>query len=538
MGAIDRRIEEKFNQLGSNIGSLVGDVKKLSDSVRREQENIKDLQEDRTCIMQRLDKLEQAVETSEKEAVRCNLKFFGVPESPRFKSSLVDQMVQLLNDYSVPDRSYGRGWDKSDIERAFRVSSDTRNGNSSRPVIVRFKQFEDKMDILRDSDLREAMREDNIRVTSDLTSHQRNILDFHKSQGKVAYYVGGRLHVSEQQQVQNTRREEHDSQRQWAPRQEPFRFGERQRTWQGSYSRRDVIRTQGDRLYVRVRDRSPPSRRGRPPVVPGEFRYSEVVSGKRTTDKKKTLYRRVEEVNRNVNRACSPHDSGSEDNEPMCPGLFPPRQTSGRIPQDRGRSVGANSTYTVGPSPSAGEERERDADDEGEPAASDEEEHAASDEAGSEGDTDVTDVGHSQADGRQEALPPPPQIRDAPPSGNEEGAVGGAPVAVPEGQPSPRRAGAADKQRATTEASAGDGAGRAEAGVSAAAESRPRTRSASARRANDPGGKIASDPGAGAGQRTRGQTSIKDAFRAQSGDNTASRNSDLAAQEAAAAADK
>ena len=53
------------------------------------------------------------------------------------------------------------------------------------------------MVILNDKNLRDKLRRAGIKVTSDLTSRQRDALDFYRSQGKIAYYRNGRLHFAE-----------------------------------------------------------------------------------------------------------------------------------------------------------------------------------------------------------------------------------------------------------------------------------------------------------------------------------------------------
>ena len=53
------------------------------------------------------------------------------------------------------------------------------------------------MAILNDRNLRDKLRRAGIKVTSDLTSRQRDTFDFYRSQGKIAYYRNGRLHFAD-----------------------------------------------------------------------------------------------------------------------------------------------------------------------------------------------------------------------------------------------------------------------------------------------------------------------------------------------------
>ena len=64
-----------------------------------------------------------------------------------------------------------------------------------RPLIVTFCHVDHKASILRDRELRERLRRNNIRVTTDLTPRQREQLQRYKQEGKVAYYRNGRLYV-------------------------------------------------------------------------------------------------------------------------------------------------------------------------------------------------------------------------------------------------------------------------------------------------------------------------------------------------------
>jgi hypothetical protein len=200
IAGFSKQIERSFNKLGSDISKVVSEVHSLKQSVAQDREDIRELQEDRDCLAQRLDVLEEAIEANERDAKKSNLKFFGVQEPPRFRRSPVESVVEVLNNYSAPDRTYGRRWELRDIAKAFRVQGDKRYPDEPRPIVVQFVRCDDKMDILRDRDLRDAMREDNIRVTSDLTTHQRGMIDFHKKQGKIAFFRQGNLHVLDRAQ--------------------------------------------------------------------------------------------------------------------------------------------------------------------------------------------------------------------------------------------------------------------------------------------------------------------------------------------------
>lgn len=195
MAGFSRQIDYSFKKLGSDIGKVSSEMASLRENVIQDREDIWHLQEDRDCIFERIEALEEAMETKEREAKRNNLKFFGVQEPPRFRMSTAEQIVEMLNNYSAPEFTFGRRWSLDDIARAFRIQGSKRYPDEPRPIIVQFLRGDDKMEILRDKDLRDAMREDNIRVTADLTTHQHGLVDFHRKQGKIAFFKQGNLHV-------------------------------------------------------------------------------------------------------------------------------------------------------------------------------------------------------------------------------------------------------------------------------------------------------------------------------------------------------
>ena len=126
------------------------------------------------------------------EAKRCNLKFFGVRELDHYHSTVPEQIIDALNSFSR------RTWVPDDISRAFRLGERRQTGEP-RLVIVQFHRWNDKMEILGDKRMRNLMRKEDIRVTSDLTTRQRSMVDFYKQQGKTAFYRNGKLQVVDRQ---------------------------------------------------------------------------------------------------------------------------------------------------------------------------------------------------------------------------------------------------------------------------------------------------------------------------------------------------
>ena len=121
---------------------------------------------------------------------RNNVRFFNVyEESDETSEDCVRKVVQLLN------RFYSQKvWTRDDVERAHRTGPKSGDINRPRPLIARLHRWSDKISVLQERDGRKAMSDTlNIRVATDLTDRQNNILREEKSAGRQAYFHNGRL---------------------------------------------------------------------------------------------------------------------------------------------------------------------------------------------------------------------------------------------------------------------------------------------------------------------------------------------------------
>ena len=75
---INSKMDEKFGSLEQTLGQLTADVSRLKPYVGRDREDIQLLQEDNDNIRQRLERLEQELNSIDMISRRCNLKFRGV----------------------------------------------------------------------------------------------------------------------------------------------------------------------------------------------------------------------------------------------------------------------------------------------------------------------------------------------------------------------------------------------------------------------------------------------------------------------------
>ena len=97
----------------------------------------------------------------------------------------MQDLIGTLNYFSCD-----RKWVKSDVEETHRIGpTSSASRRNPRPLIDTFRHVDDKLAILRDSDLREALRQNGIRVAGDLTPRQREEIKHYKKQGKTVYYM-------------------------------------------------------------------------------------------------------------------------------------------------------------------------------------------------------------------------------------------------------------------------------------------------------------------------------------------------------------
>nr|KAG5687403.1 hypothetical protein BaRGS_021616 [Batillaria attramentaria] len=166
----------------------------LVESVEDLEEDLKDLQ---TRYEDELDKLEAF-------SRRDNLRLFGLVESPNETfESCAAKVIECLQG-TVPNKT----WSEDDVVRAHRVgkkpnfSSVASNTTpKSRPMIVKFARWRDKMDVLTKG--RTALKAKGVSVAGDLTTRQHRKIQEHRDRGLRAYYKGAKLVVSGPLQQRN-----------------------------------------------------------------------------------------------------------------------------------------------------------------------------------------------------------------------------------------------------------------------------------------------------------------------------------------------
>ena len=167
---IGQKMDENLGRLVHTLGQLIEDTVGLKKAVQQDREDIRELQENTDNVKHRLDKLEQELDTLEAISKQCNSKFLGVTERGRESyTTCVERIVDILNECSSSCT-----WKNSDIETAYRTGDRRRRSDRPRPVIVRFHRWCDKMEVFNDTVARDLLRRDGVRVSSELTTRQRD----------------------------------------------------------------------------------------------------------------------------------------------------------------------------------------------------------------------------------------------------------------------------------------------------------------------------------------------------------------------------
>ena len=162
------------------------------DSVVREQS--KALERER-ILAEEVNVLKDEVDRLELVLRKDNLKFLGIPETAQESyEACVQKVVDALNDageLAIP-------FTASDIQQAYRINGRYRR-NEPRSLIGKFTHWCDKLGILMNKEIRDHLRHNRMRVANDLTRRQSSQLAEIRRQGKVGYFLNGKLRVAERQ---------------------------------------------------------------------------------------------------------------------------------------------------------------------------------------------------------------------------------------------------------------------------------------------------------------------------------------------------
>ena len=143
-------------------------------------------------LVEKIAELECQVETLECQSRRNNLKILGIKEG---RQETYERCAEVVVDFLNYFATF-KQWSVDDIERAHRLgkSNDTHR---PRPLIVKLYRWSDKIQLLRNRQVRSIMRKEGYRIASDLTKKQTAQLRAVQQEGKRGYFRNGRLQVQD-----------------------------------------------------------------------------------------------------------------------------------------------------------------------------------------------------------------------------------------------------------------------------------------------------------------------------------------------------
>jgi len=191
---------EEQNALKDTVTGLCSEVKEVKNSVQTNERAIGGLAEKQDRLNKTVSDLESEIDRLEGFSRRNNVKVFGIPEaSPGEKEDCAEAVTNVLNTY-IPEIT----WDTDVVERAHRLGRPNSSNPNPRPIIAKFQSWRDAMRVMKDREARRDMENDGLRLAQDLTKRQSAKLKSLRAEGRVGYYVNGKLRIKDQQDVRPT----------------------------------------------------------------------------------------------------------------------------------------------------------------------------------------------------------------------------------------------------------------------------------------------------------------------------------------------
>ena len=190
-------VEQKA--LKESVTGLSTEVRDVKSSVQKNERAIGGLAEKQDKLNKTVSNLEAEIDRLEGFSRRNNVKMFGIPEAPPGKKEdCAEAVTRVLLTY-IPEEN----WDTNVIERAHRLGRLNPLNPTPRPIIAKFQSWKDLMRVMRDRKARGDMENDGLRLAQDLTKRQVAGLKSLRAEGRVGYFVNGKLRVKDQHVVQN-----------------------------------------------------------------------------------------------------------------------------------------------------------------------------------------------------------------------------------------------------------------------------------------------------------------------------------------------
>lgn len=189
------RFGAEQEQMKETVTGLCSELKGVKNSVQKHERAIGDVSVKQDRLNQTIESLEAEIDRLEGFSRRNNVKFFGIPEaSPGEREDCAETVTNLLQTY-MPDVT----WGPETIERAHRLGKFIPGRPHPRPIIAKFQSWRDAIRVMKDRDARNDMEHDGVRAAQDLTRRQVERLKSVRAEGKVGYFVNGKLHVRDDQ---------------------------------------------------------------------------------------------------------------------------------------------------------------------------------------------------------------------------------------------------------------------------------------------------------------------------------------------------
>lgn len=180
-------ISDSVDMLKKDLSSTNTRVKDIEEEQHIHRLDIEALCETLAKIDTRVGTLEEEAEKQAQYSRRENVILHGVAEEQNEDYQKVRQKVTNIFNNNVKTKK----WQESDILRSHRLGKPVLN--KIRPIIVRFVQFHDKLEVLK---ARDDLKKVGVGVAGDLTKKQRTELARLRLNKQKGYYKNGVLHIS------------------------------------------------------------------------------------------------------------------------------------------------------------------------------------------------------------------------------------------------------------------------------------------------------------------------------------------------------
>ncbi|KAL8576131.1 hypothetical protein ACOMHN_001481 [Nucella lapillus] len=189
-----RRFKTDQEAMQKSIADLCQDVKDTKRGVQQNTEAITRLSTKQDDLRNTVGDLETEIDRLEGFSRHNNIKLFGVPESTGEEQEDCAEVVRYVLETYILEKT----WDPDVIKRAHRLGKPNSHNHNPHPIIAQFQRWGDAMRVMKDCAAREGMEKGGLRVAQDLTRRQAARLRDLRSEGKMGYFVNGKLRVKDQ----------------------------------------------------------------------------------------------------------------------------------------------------------------------------------------------------------------------------------------------------------------------------------------------------------------------------------------------------